>query len=583
MTEHFEVLERDGPARHAELRLDPSIITPGLIDGRIVDAGSEWAREHSVPDPDMEVITIAPHRGLPPGTPEPIADAFSPTPVDIAGPSGTVIDPTQAGEYGADVYVLSTAQGLEGHARAFTEAIITTREAIPADTGLYVAGIATPANVAMLAYAGVDLVDTVQARIAGSRGQYLTHHGMAHLDSLTELPCACAACERGRPDFDRSDCMDHNVTVLRGELATVRQRIRAGRLRDYVSAQCRHLPWLTGVLRRFDQERTYLEQREPLYRQEEMAATTDDDLQRIAIQRFADRVMHRYQSRFSVPLVLLPCSAKKPYGESQSHKQFKRAIGYRGHRVSLSSPVGVVPQELECTYPAQHYDIPVTGRWSQAEQTFVRDLLATYLETQSYPRIIAHVPPGPYRDIVTEATADIDIPVEWTVTDHPTTDESLETLEAALDGESSYSRSTRRLHTVQAVADYQFGPGAGDAFFANCRIEAPFPKHRVRDSEGTHLATLVPHYGLLALTIAGAERWEDSSVPVRHVLIDDFVPHGNVLAPGIVDADDAIRPGDEVIVSGPSAFGIGRSTMHGRALRESTRGVAVDVRHVDER
>ena len=60
------------------------------------------------------------------------------------------------------------------------------------------------------------------------------------------------------------------------------------------------------------------------------------------------------------------------------------------------------------------------------------------------------------------------------------------------------------------------------------------------------------------------------------------MPHGSVLAPGVVDADASIRTGDEVVVHGPSAFAVGRAAMHGSAMVESTRGVAVDVRHVSE-
>jgi archaeosine synthase len=94
---------------------------------------------------------------------------------------------------------------------------------------------------------------------------------------------------------------------------------------------------------------------------------------------------------------------------------------------------------------------------------------------------------------------------------------------------------------------------------------------------------MVPQYGLLALTVAGARRWEDSDVATKHVHIDDFVPQGSVLAPGITDADDSIRTGDEVVVTGPSAFGVGRAQMPGPAMVESTRGEAVQVRHVEER
>jgi archaeosine synthase len=55
-----------------------------------------------------------------------------------------------------------------------------------------------------------------------------------------------------------------------------------------------------------------------------------------------------------------------------------------------------------------------------------------------------------------------------------------------------------------------------------------------------------------------------------------------VLAPGVVDADDDIRVGDEVVVEGPQAYAVGRARMFGREMVESTRGEAVQVRHVAE-
>jgi len=56
-----------------------------------------------------------------------------------------------------------------------------------------------------------------------------------------------------------------------------------------------------------------------------------------------------------------------------------------------------------------------------------------------------------------------------------------------------------------------------------------------------------------------------------------------VLAPGVVEASPDIRPGDEVVIRGPKAFGIGRAEMSGPEMIESTRGVASTVRHVRER
>ena len=64
------------------------------------------------------------------------------------------------------------------------------------------------------------------------------------------------------------------------------------------------------------------------------------------------------------------------------------------------------------------------------------------------------------------------------------------------------------------------------------------------------------------------------------VKIGDFLPKGSLLAPGVVDADEQIRPGDEVIVVGEKAFGVGRARMSGWEMKASRRGVAVEMRHV---
>lgn len=583
MTEYFEILERDGPARLGTVRLEEPITTPGVLADRLRDAGSQWVADHPVPDPDGGVVTMLPHRGFPAGTDERVIDAFDAAPPAYEGPSGTTITPETAGDRGTDVYALAGPQEVMGHAAAFREAIIRVREAIPPDAALYLSGVATPGNAAVLAYAGVDLVDDTRARLAGTQGTYLTSDGAWPVADLAEPSCPCEACRSGRIGDDPDACVEHNVAALQAELARVRTRIRQGRLRGYVSATVRHDPWLTAVLREFDGEATYLERHEPVYRGVDIGATTEDDLRHPAVSRFIDRVRERYQNRFRTPLVLVPCSATKPYTESQSHGQFRGAIDYRAHRVSISSPVGVVPQELECTYPAQHYDIPVTGRWSPTERTRIGDALAAYLDSHEYPFVVGHVPPGPYRDLVEDAADRAGVAVTFTVTDHPTTEESLTALSDAFEGELKYSRRDRRVNTVRAIADFQFGAGAGEALFADVAIEAPWPKHRVRDAEGDLLATMVPEYGVLALTVAGAKRWRDSSIPTRRVEIDDFVPHGDVLAPGILEADDDIRVGDEVLVEGPAVIAVGRARMNGRELRESTRGVAVDIRHKEER
>jgi archaeosine synthase len=613
MTEYFEVQGRDGAARRGELRLADPLETPALVDGSVDDAGSLWAEDREVPHGYREILTVLPHRSFPAGTDETVQDAFAVEYPDVDFPSAAVVTSETADDHGADAYILADAPGFVGHAAAFRDELIAAREALPPDTAIYLSGVATPRNAATLVYAGVDLLDAKRARVRGLQGFYLTREDECFLADLTELPCSCPACRGKRtvadidPDadgdaaaearedpavFDREDCADHNEYALQSELATIRRRIREGRLRDYIEGQARHDQWLTAAFREFDDEYGYLEERTPVVRDAELTAASEDTLRRAEIQRFADRVTTRYRNRFSNPLVLVPCSATKPYSDSQSHEQFHDAIQYRGHTVSMTSPIGVVPMELELTYPAQQYDAVVTGRWSEDEVSFVASVLRAYLDRNEYPRVVAHVPDGGYREICERVAGEVDIEFEYTVAEHPTDTDSIANLMSALDGELKYGKRERQHNTVKALADYQFGSGAGDALFADIDLQTTsrYPKLQVRDragedadgNGGEQLATMVPQYGVLALTLAGARVWDDSEAPTKRVEIDEFVPHGSVLAPGVVDADEEIRIGDEVVVEGPEAYAVGRARMFGREMVESTRGEAVQVRHVAE-
>jgi len=527
------------------------------------------------------VLTVLPHRAFPAGTDPTVQDSFAVDYPDVAYPSAGVVTGETAADHGCDAYVLSNAPGVVGHGASFRDEMIAVREATPPDTALYLAGVATPANVATLVAAGADLVDAKLARVKGRQGIYLTTDGEYHLDELDELPGAFPS-DPPLDEFSPEDCVAHNVAALDAALSTVRTRVRRGRLRDYLEGQARHENWLTATFREFDHEYRYLEQRTPVIRDTEISAASEETMDRVEIQRFADRVTTRYHNRFSNPLVLVPCSARKPYSDSQSHAQFHRAINYRGHLVSMTSPIGVVPQELECTYPAQHYDAVVTGDWTEGEKTFVAEVLRRYLERNDYPRVIAHVHGEGYRDICERVASEVDAPFEFTVEEHPTTSESLSNLSDALAGELKYSKRERQHNTVRAIADYQFGAGAGDDLFPDLRTTSRHPKLQIRDGDGTQLAAQVPQYGVLSFTLAGARHWAESDVPTKRVEIDSFVPHGSVLAPGVVDASEDIRVGDEVVVEGPRAFGVGRAEMSGPEMRDSTRGVAVEVRHVEE-
>jgi len=144
----------------------------------------------------------------------------------------------------------------------------------------------------------------------------------------------------------------------------------------------------------------------------------------------------------------------------------------------------------------------------------------------------------------------------------------------------SLNAEEEKKNFLKAIAEYQFGEDAGLLFSEEARklaVKGRFPKYQLFTGK-KQLATLVPQYGMLALSLEGAELMLRSEKYL--VKIGDFLPRGSILAPGVIQADPGIRPNDEVIVLGEKALCVGRAAMSGKEMVKSNRGIAVDVRHV---
>jgi len=577
MTRYFEVVDRDGPARLGELRLDEPRTTPALVGDVLEDYGSLWTDERDTPDGrDASSVVVLPHRAAPPGTPADVVEEKQPTHDARDFPTAAVVSAEKPEPSGHDVYVLTGVRG--GDSRDIVDAVRRARRSLEPDAALFLPAAATPRNVATLAYLGFDAFDEDHAVVSGKGGTYMTRDVEVQVEELDEPPCACPVCADASPnELSRDEVARHNVNALRAELANVRDRVRNGRLRDHVEGQMRASRWQVEAVRLLNGTE-YAEERAPVARRTETSTNSAESLDRAEIRRFARRVIERYRAPRDDVAVLLPCSAGKPYSQSRSHSDFRDAVRGRAHEVVVTSPLGVVPRGLENVYPAAHYDTPVTGRWTPTEVEFVGGVLADYLRENPYDRVVAHVEEEGYGDVVERAANSAGVDVERTVPEgaHPTDDASLGALRDALEGEERATRDAENRACVRATADYQFGRGAG-AVVDDARVEGRLPRLRlVRDE--THLATTTPGYGTLATTAEGARE-----LGAARVEIDDFVPEGSVLAPGVTDADDEIRVGDDVLFEGPSAVGVGRALMHGDEMRRSSRGVAVSVRHSSDR
>jgi len=445
------------------------------------------------------------------------------------------------------------------HPRDYVEWLIRMKGAIPPDTAWYAPGAALPSNVHILCYSGFDLFDYTAVDLETSRDRFCLPEGEFSRETMEEGTCACPGC-------GKSDLLVHNRLALDRELALVRQFIAAQQFREFTECRARMAAAHVAILRFLDRHARFMEERSPVARSVRLGAMSGEALSRPEVRRFADRVLGRYIPPKGEVAVLLPCSARKPYSLSQSHRRFTRAIAGRAAELVITSPLGLVPREIERIYPAAHYDIPVTGYWDREELAFVSGILAGFLSRHPYRRVIAHLEGGAFESAQIAAEL-AGVELEVTGGDRPVSDESLACLSDTLSGERSV-----RHDTVHGILSWQFGI---DVDTRSMTVRWKHPGLSVRKGREP-LFSIDPGTGLLRPTFAG---W--NTIPgVYRVKIDDFPVQGDILVPGVIAADPMIREGDEVLVEGPRALATGRAAMGATEMHSSARGIAVRVRKV---
>ncbi len=488
----------------------------------------------------------------------------------------------------APVVLLASAAALLRNPYTFAGHVTAVRDRAGAHRALWAPACARPENVALLLYCGVDIVDDIDVRIEATRGKYLTPEGDVPRDALTELPCSCDACRAAAADPASVDLEAHNVNALALELARARTAMRAGRLRELVEQRVRARPELAASLRRLDLEAyPFFETRAPLLRTGRLFATSKESIQRPEVERFRRRLADRYRKPASTRIMLvLPCSARKPYSESRTHRTLDMALQRVGnrptiHEVIMTSPLGLVPRELERAYPAAHYDLPVTGHWDEDEKEMVRGVIRGMLTGNRYDHVVVHLD-DVEAAIVAPVLDEVGIPFTVTGGDNPLGGRNLDAMRETLNkltfGTLGVSWQDRNLDDVHAVATWQFGIEGANALTkdAHARGKPPMMKLYSKDSE--QLATTVPDRGLLAITLGAGQRLLEAGV--LRVEIENFRPKGTVFAVGVKDADPDIRPEDEVVLHHNGEFkGVGRAIMHGVEMTEAKKGGAVAMRH----
>jgi archaeosine synthase len=477
---------------------------------------------------------------------------------------------------GDDLVAFHDAVGWASNPKTLLPAFLEARRKATPARLLWAPGLGTPADYALWAYLGVDAFDASPLLLAAARGVALTTDGPMSAEEAARV-------------LGAEDLAAHNLEAARRELELVRHHIAKGTLRALVERRAYVSAASVEILRRFDREHHFLESAAPRHRAIPLPAMTADAIWMPEVEAFRRAFRDAYEPpRAPKVLVLLPCSQRKPYKVSRSHRAFGRVLDDSGirpllHEVMITSPLGLVPRELEETYPASQYDIPVTGHWMRDEEAVVRGQLAALLSKRDYDHVVVHAGQGTFdilRDLLPEH-------VRHTCLKHPTSPEDLERLAAELarlkesvGGVDAWKAGRdRKLEDLRALATFQFGAAVADDLTAGAEAHGRMPFVKLVRGE-TQLAMTTPERGVLSLTLDGAR------VLARHgrkrVRIGDFRPKGtsSLFAVGVEGADPDVREGDEVVVvHGDDVRAVGVARMSAESMTHLRRGVAVTLRH----
>lgn len=435
--------------------------------------------------------------------------------------------------------------------RELVDVIIASKKGLNPNRPVHLFGAGHPMILALATLLGCDLFDSASYAKFARDDRMMFIDGTYRLSDMQSLDCNCPACRGHTLESLRKLTRDertkvlarHNLYQITSELSLIKRYIREGRLWELAETRCRAHPALLDALRSLSDHSGFLERTEPISRDGAMFYTGSETRARPVFTRYADRLMNRYVPPTGKAAVFP--EGGKPYNRVYA-QEFDKAMK-AGYTPIVMSPFGPVPAELDEIYPlAQSLFPDITDAETVAEAD---EIAFEFIERMGFEEVI-------------------------------------ESTEIPEDGDMEYDPDLIR---AKAISNYQFGIDATEAMF---RGEIEIIKSRktgkIRNviSDGAHILSLRAGDGLYTLKPEGAMRiLERIPSPRLRVIVNDdsvpFVSDGrNAFAPFVLDADEEIRPMEEVIVvDGNDRFlATGRAILTRDEMMSIKKGIAVKVR-----
>lgn len=472
----------------------------------------------------------------------------------------------------ADLYPIGAVVPLmeSYHYKDLVDVVMNSVAHLPDNKPRHLMGAGHPMIFALAAAMGCDLFDSAAYILYAEDDRLLSTRGTYKLENLQEMPCSCEVCTKYTPDdlraMDKKERRDliaiHNLHVSFAELRLVRQAIYEGSLMELVEERCRVHPQLLNAYRQLANYMDDMEKYDPRSKKSAFFFTGPESLYRSEIKRHMNKLREMPKKR---DLVILPPS-RKPYSKFISGKLGEFYI-YGSEReldledtdfMVLDIPFGLVPLDIDEVYPLSQNESPKIKDVDSIEfiEDFISEFVEYYDQTLIHSRVIKDLEIGLYNK-------------------HSQSDEI------------RFKKDD--LRKIKAIADYQFGVGAGEALFkGNIKIEKSKKTGKIRHiyDKGVIVANMRASDSFLVLSKEGAKRLHNSMpYPENRVVVnEDSVPFArdgkSVFAKFVTDCDENIRSNDEVLIvsEDDELLAYGKALLCAHEMGDFNTGQAVKTR-----
>ena len=472
----------------------------------------------------------------------------------------------------ADLYPIGAVVPLmeSYHYKDLVDVVMNSMKELSDTVPRHLMGAGHPMIFALCVAMGCDLFDSAAYILYAEDDRLLSTRGTFKLENLQEMPCSCEVCTKYTPDDlrampkkERRDLIaQHNLHVSFAELRLIRQAIYDGNLMELVEERCRAHPALLEAVRQLANYSEDLEKYDPRSKKSAFFYTGPESLGRSEVRRHMQKLREMPKKR---DLVILPPS-RKPYSKFISGKLGEFYVYGEEHEIDgdntdfmvLDIPFGLIPLEIDEVYPLSQSDAPKTRDVDSIE--FIEDFIDEFGEY--YDEVLIHQ----------RIVRDYDIDVS---------ENSL------YSGDVRYAKDD--VKKVKAIADYQFGMGAGEALFkGNINIEKSKKTGKIRHiyDGKTLIVNMRASDSYLILSKEGAKRLH-AAMPFpqnRVVVNEDSVPFAldgkSVFSKFVVECDENIRSKDEVLIvdEDDKLLAYGKSLLGACEIEQFETGQAIKTR-----